>query len=102
MDSSCVFQESVAVLYSPAHALVFEQFFEGDEKGRKNRSSEAGKTNERCSVQLKAVHSCVVDVNRSSTLVESAHDIGGMSVFIFLFAKVSWFNRRGISEEVIN
>ena len=84
-------QESLAVLYSPAHPLVFKQFLRGDEsRAAKPAKSGLDATNAvgRFPMQLKAIRSSPVDTARTSSFLEASYDAGGMSVFIFLLAKV--------------
>ena len=82
-------------MYSPACPLRFQQYSElltsEERQGRPaslNISEQRLKQSESESWEGDAKISSGVEPHRQQTLLESAHDVGGIGVFIFLFAKV--------------
>ena len=80
-------------MYSPSFPLIFHQYAElvtnEDRQGRPPSTTEhRHKPREREPVEITAKITSEVVPQRRQTLLESAHDVGGISVFIYLFAKV--------------
>ena len=81
-------------MYSPAFPLIFHQYAElltsEDRQGRGASVTEQRlKSREHEPVEVTAKITADVGPQRRHTLLESAHDVGGISVFIYLFAKVT-------------
>ena len=81
-------------MYSPAFPLMFHQYAElltsEDRQGRGASIAEQRlKPKEHEPVEVTAKITSEIGPQRRHTLLESAHDVGGISVFIYLFAKVS-------------
>ena len=85
-------------MYSPTFPLIFHQYVElltnEDRPGRPASTTEQKlrqREHEPREVAVKITSE--VEPQRRHTLLESAHDVGGISVFIYLFAKVgTWLN----------
>ena len=80
-------------MYSPAFPLIFHQYAElltnEDRSGRPASSTEQkARQREHEPTEVAAKITFEVEPKRRHTLLESAHDVGGISVFIYLFAKV--------------
>lgn len=80
-------------MYSPAFPLIFQQYAElltkEDRQGKGALAAEqrvGRRENEAREINTKIASD--VRPQRQNTLLESAHDVGGISVFIYLFAKV--------------
>lgn len=83
-------------MYSPAFPLIFQQYAElltsEDRQGKGASAAEqrvGPRENEARQINTKIASD--VRPERQNTLLESAHDVGGISVFIYLFAKVVFF-----------
>ena len=81
-------------MYSPAFPLIFHQYAElltnEDRPGRPASITEQKlRQREHEPREVAAKITSEVEPQRRHTLLESAHDVGGISVFIYLFAKVS-------------
>ncbi|XP_048586036.1 lysosomal-trafficking regulator isoform X2 [Nematostella vectensis] len=86
-------KEKLLLCYSPAHHSVFQQNVRipvADERSRRILGPESSS---RSSLKPGALQSearifLEVESLKCSSLLEAAHDVGGMTVFIYLFAKV--------------
>ncbi|XP_022782202.1 lysosomal-trafficking regulator-like isoform X2 [Stylophora pistillata] len=94
-DLELSLKKRLAAVYSPACPLRFQQYSElltsEERQGRPaslNISEQRLKQSESESWEGDAKISSGVEPHRQQTLLESAHDVGGIGVFIFLFAKV--------------
>ena len=83
-------------MYSPAFPLIFQQYAElltsEDRHGKGASAAEqrvGPRENEAREINTKIASD--VRPQRQNTLLESAHDVGGISVFIYLFAKVVFY-----------
>ncbi|KAL9952715.1 hypothetical protein ACROYT_G040007 [Oculina patagonica] len=86
-------KKRLAAVYSPAFPLIFHQYAElltsEDRQGRPASITEQRlRQREHEPREVTAKITSEVEPQRRHTLLESAHDVGGISVFIYLFAKV--------------
>ena len=91
-------------MYSPAFPLIFQQYAElltsEDRHGKGASAAEqrvGPRENEAREINTKIASD--VRPQRQNTLLESAHDVGGISVFIYLFAKVVFFMRSSLGQK---
>ena len=90
-----MFQKKLAAVYSPAFPLIFHQYVElltsEDRQGKGTPAADQRLgLREHESAEITAKIASEVRPQRRHTLLESAHNIGGISVFIYLFAKVGF------------
>ena len=83
----------MVALYTPIHHHKFHQYHVPQDVSLKRRLSRdaAGSSDELVATGMKAGVPRDLQPIRSSSLLETAHDVGGISVFIYFFAKVPYF-----------
>ena len=87
-------QRSVVATYNPIYHHKFHQYHVPQDRSfmRRHSRDAVASSIELISISSKAGVPRDLQPVRSSSLLEAAHDVGGISVFIYFFAKVQYFH----------